>query len=150
MTLEHALAENTKAIQELTKALINQQYSKGAATISAAQINLAPGSEIPGVAPVTSLAPEDALTGAIVGREPKKTKAPKAEPVEVIEPAPVSEPVVVEVTYDNVVAAVLDLQAKKGREASVQLLASFGASKGQDLKKEQYAAIIAAAKVAAE
>lgn len=51
-----------------------------------------------------------------------------------------------DVPYDRVREAILDVAAKHGRDAVLALLKPFGVERGQQLKPEQYAAALAAAK----
>jgi hypothetical protein len=55
-----------------------------------------------------------------------------------------SEPVVI----GDVNAAIIALAKAKGRDAAVALLGTFGAAKAPELKPEQYADVVAAAKKA--
>lgn len=72
--------------------------------------------------------------------EPAKEE-PKAEVAQTEEPA--SEAATVE--YPAVKKLILDLVAKKGRDAATTLLGEYGAKGGGDLKAEDYAAFAAKA-----
>lgn len=64
------------------------------------------------------------------------------------EPAPVAPspaPVAASVDYETVKKAIVKMTGTKGRDAVVALLQTFGASKGPDLKPEQFAEFITAA-----
>jgi hypothetical protein len=68
-----------------------------------------------------------------------KTSLPPAEAV-------TAAPVAAGVTYADVAAAITNLSKTKGREAAVAVLARFGATKLPDVKPEDFAALIEAAK----
>lgn len=73
--------------------------------------------------------------------EKPKADKPKAEVAETEEPA--NEAATVE--YPAVKKLILDLVAKKGREAATTLLGEYGAKGGGDLKAEDYASFAAKA-----
>lgn len=52
------------------------------------------------------------------------------------------------ITYDDVAKAIIALSKEKGRDAAVAVLTKLGVAKATDLKMEQYANAIAAAKAA--
>ena len=127
MSLEQAIRENTEAVRELIAALgsTNSVFAP-AANEAVAQ-----------PAPAPKAAPAKA----------KPAPAPKAEEpvVPAPAPAPAAEPAI---PYTDVATAVTDLAKAKGRQAAVDLLASFDVARATELKAEQYASVIAAAKVA--
>ena len=129
MSLEQAIRENTEAVRELIAALgsTNSVFAP-AANEAVAQ---------PAPAPAPKAAPAKA----------KPAPAPKAEEpvVPAPAPAPAAEPAI---PYTDVATAVTDLAKAKGRQAAVDLLASFDVARATELKAEQYASVIAAAKVA--
>ena len=86
-------------------------------------------------------------------KEEVKVEAPLGVVSEAAPTASESEPSAI--TYDQVKSKILDVVKNLGREASLDLLAPFGVVKGEgndrrgkmdDLKPEQYAAVIAKAK----
>ena len=80
---------------------------------------------------------------ATVKEEPKsETKHSTAEPEPMVE-TPDADTTVVE--YKVVKQLILDLVAKKGREAATTLLGEYGAKGGGDLKDTDYAAFAAKA-----
>ena len=89
--------------------------------------------------------------------KPRTKKEAKAEVKEVVSTPPldVSESEPSAITYDEVKNQVLAVVKKLGRDSSLDLLATFGVTKGQgaertgnitSLKPEQYGAVIDAAK----
>jgi len=72
--------------------------------------------------------------------EAPKSEAPKAE-------APKTEAPAGQPTYKEIQEIVPKLVSKHGKPKVVALLATFGASKGPELKPEQYADFLAKAKV---
>lgn len=131
MTLEAAIAENTSAIRELIAALAN-----GTPT-TAAQVEKVVKEAKPAKATV-------ATNGASSTQEPSSPLAAAAAP----EPAPAAEtpqPGAASVTYEEVKKAIFALAGKKGRDAVVATLKTFGAEKGTDLKPAQYADFLKAA-----
>lgn len=129
MSLEQAIRENTEAVRELIAALgSTNSVSAPAASEAVAQ-----------PAPAPKAAPAKA----------KPAPAPKAEepvvPAPAPAPAPAAEPAI---PYTDVATAVTDLAKAKGRQAAVDLLASFDVARATELRAEQYASVIAAAKVA--
>jgi hypothetical protein len=89
--------------------------------------------------------------GAIPASAPEepKRKAKKAEkqPDEVKAPEPTPEPEEPIVEYAEVGNAITRLVAVN-RDKAVEILASFGAKKGPELKPEHYAAVLAKLKAA--
>ena len=131
MSLEQAIRENTEAVRELIAALGSTN------SVFAPAANEAVAQPAPAPAPAPKAAPAKA----------KPAPAPKAEEpvVPAPAPAPAAEPAI---PYTDVATAVTDLAKAKGRQAAVDLLASFDVARATELKAEQYASVIAAAKVA--
>lgn len=133
MSLEQAIRENTEAVRELIAAL-GKTNPVSAPAASEAVAQPAPA---PAPAPAPKAAPAKAKPAPAAKAEEPVAPAPA--------PAPVAEPAI---PYTDVATAVTDLAKAKGRQAAVDLLASFGVARATELKVEQYASVIAAAKVA--
>lgn len=93
--------------------------------------------------------------GAPVEAKPEKVakveKAPKAEPkVEAPAEQAAEQPAadVPAIAIADVNAAIIGLAKAKGRDAAVAVLKEFGVAKAPELKADQYAAVVAAAKKA--
>ena len=128
MTLEAALQENTGAIRALIAAL-----GQGIPTTSE------PVAAV--VAPKAKKEkPPVRVSDTEVGSTPA-TPAPAATAEETASPTPGT-------TYDEVKRAIVKMSGLKGRDQVVAVLGQFGATKGPDLKPEQYADFIAQAEAA--
>lgn len=116
MSLELAIAENTRAINQLIEILRNQAANPVPAELKQE--------------------PEQLLQ-----EDPPKTKKAKKE-----EPAPAHEPETPKaVTYAEAASAVTRLVKEKGREAAKSLLAGFNAANLKEIPEARYAEVIAAA-----
>lgn len=139
MSLEIALQENTAAIKELIAKLtaegLTQRAAVGTVMHQVAQEATSKPEEVKKEAPVKKPAAETASSpsGATPPSEEKKVDAP------VLDFAALAE----QPSYDQVKAKLLALSKEKGREPTVTLLSRFGATRGPDLKPEQYAKFIA-------
>lgn len=100
------------------------------------------------LARLNAAAPSVGASGAGAGgnEKPAKSKQEKAPQVQVAEAVqPIAPPAL---SYDkDVKPQLLNVMAKAGQEALVGLLAKFGVDNGQKLPPEQYANIVAGAKV---
>jgi hypothetical protein len=118
MSLELAIAENTRAINQLIAILRDQ-----AANPVPAELKQAPEPE------------------QLIQEDPPKTKKAKKE-----EPAPAPEPETPKaVTYAEAASAVTKLVKEKGREAAKALLAGFNATNLKEIPEARFADVIAAA-----
>ena len=122
MSLEEALKENTRIMQELVAAL-------NAASLHGQEAAKSPAVTKPAVAPKP------------VAKAPAPVAKPAAKPVAKAAPAPEPEAEDGAVTYDQVKAAILALgnAEGKGRPAVAAVLEQFGVAKGPDLQADQYA-----------
>lgn len=126
MSLELALQENTSAIHKLIAALSNGNLTLPVAKEEApAKKPKAEKQETP--ASTASTEPADTPTTA----EPAAAPEPKASP---------SAPTANEVTAEQAVVLLREVMAKKGRDAAIGLLDSFGVKKLSELPADKLAA----------
>lgn len=94
-------------------------------------------------------APTQPTAEVAVAAVPEKTvaaSAPSAKPA--VAAAPASTAATEPATYQDAAAAITKLSRAKGRDAAINVLQQFGASKLPEVKPEQFADIIAAAEAA--
>lgn len=132
MSLEAAVQENTAALAKLS-ALIADLMARPPTPDAPAQ---APGQEKDSPKPNAEKTAAPTTTAA--------DTAPTAEAAEADAPKPRDAP---SLTYDGDVApAILALSKSRGRAQAVELLKTFGAAKGTDLKPAQFVDFVAKAK----
>ena len=124
MTLEAAIQENTAAVRDLIAA-INAQAAGGTAV----------------KVTNTTTKTTKAATTSPVPAPAEKAKEPAA-------PAPAATDS--DVTYQEASKAVIGLKNAKGRDAAVAVLAQFNAKNLQEVKPEDFAAVVKACQEAAE
>jgi hypothetical protein len=125
MSLEVAIQENTAAINALV-ALLSKQ------------------SPIANVPPCKGHAVESAKEEKKAEVKKPAPTPPAPEPSQAAAPAPVSESPS-KLTYDEVKNLVLKVNREKGREATVALLSSFGATNAQQIPEPKWAEVVEAA-----
>ena len=140
MSLELALAENTAALNALI-AIFTAQAS--AAQTAAPEAAAAPKFPAPTPAPKQKAAPAPTAPTAEAAETAPAAKAePQADP----EPHATEAPP----DYATTAKAVNDLVKARGRQAAIDVLASFGADTLKAVQPEQFAAVIAACTEAAQ
>jgi len=127
MSLEQALADNTAAIRELIAVMRPAAPATVTAVVQAITAPAADTSKIVLIAPDEKAAPEVPYT------------MPPLQPREAVVEAPAA-PAAIE--YAQVAQAIIDT-FKVDRAKVVATLGKFGAKKGPELKKEDYAAFLA-------
>lgn len=142
MSLELAIAENTRAINALIEILTRGAVNAPvAADVEQEALREEPApkakrkKEAAPEAPAGEPAPEETAPSPAAGA----SDAPATEAA-----ATATEPV--EISYADAAAAVTNVVKVKGRDAGKALLASFGAANLKEVKPERFAEVIAAAK----
>jgi hypothetical protein len=130
--LEQAIADNTAAIRELIATI------KASAPTTSARPPVAKKATSNVKATVTENNGASSTPGA-----PFHPAEAAAQEKPAMEEAPPATSVAESVTYEQVKHAILKVASTKSREIAAGILAEFGATKGPDLKPEQYAGIMA-------
>jgi hypothetical protein len=126
-----------EAIPDLLADILEQQRRTTEAVIGLSEAIA--GIRAKAVATAKEAKPDPKPAAAAASAEAQAQTAPAATTAESR-----SEPVVI----GDVNAAIIALAKAKGRDAAVALLGTFGAAKAPELKPEQYADVVAAAKKA--
>jgi hypothetical protein len=117
----------------------NNEYARQKAIASEPKSWPMPNPDAPKAEPKAEVKADPKPAAAAASAEAQAQTAPAATTAESR-----SEPVVI----GDVNAAIIALAKAKGRDAAVALLGTFGAAKAPELKPEQYADVVAAAKKA--
>lgn len=96
----------------------------------------------------TARASLQAKRDAVKAAKPKAPKEEAPAKVEQAEPEPAAEAPTVD--YPTVQASILKVANAKGRDRALEILGTFGAKTGKELKPEQYDAALAAFTAALE
>lgn len=139
MTLEAAIAENTAAVRELIAQLRSgtalQQPSAEEIDANIKALNAAQEAAAP--KPTPAAKPAAPAPTPPTAEAPASAPSPKAN--EPADPPSAETP-----DYATTAKAVNALVKASGRQAAVDVLASFGAATLKDVQPSQYAAVIAA------
>lgn len=145
MTLEAAIAENTAAVRELIAQLRSgtalQQPTAEAIDANIKALNAAQAQEAAAPKPTPAAKPAAPAPTPPTAEAPASAPSPRAN-----EPAdpPSAEAHADAPDYAATARAINTLVKAKGRQAAVDVLASFKASTLKDVQPAQYAAVIAA------
>ena len=123
MTLEAAIQENTSAIRALIAAMAQ------------------------GLPTMVEPSPAGVATPKTKKEKPPATEG-KPEVTTPATPSPAVDAPAAGATYDDVKNAIVKLSGMKGRDSVLAVLGQFDATKGPDLKPEQFADFITQANVA--
>ena len=142
MTLEAAIAENTAAVRELIAQLRSgtalQQPTAEAIDANIKALNAAQAQEAAAPKPTPAAKPAAPAPTPPTAEAPASAPSPRAN-------EPPSPPAAAEaLDYATTAKAVNALVKASGRQAAVDVLASFGAATLKDVQPAQYAAVVAA------
>jgi len=141
MTLEAAIAENTAAVRELIAQLRSgtalQQPTAEAIDANIKALNAAQAQEAAAPKPTPAAKPAKPVPTPSTAEAPVPAQSPRgAEPAD--------PPAAEALDYATTAKAVNALVKASGRQAAVDVLASFGAATLKDVQPAQYAAVVAA------
>jgi hypothetical protein len=141
MSLEAVIQENTNTMRELI-AVWSKLNKQAIAIDQSAAVDTVVAAGTPVVAKPEKVAKAETKTT----KTETKASEPETKPVEAkTQPAAADAPAI---AIADVNAAIIALAKAKGRDAAVAVLGTFGVAKAPELKAEQYADVVAAAKKA--
>jgi len=144
MSLELAIAENTRAINQLIAILRDQ-----AANPVPPEILAAAAAEDPPKS--KRLSKKEAAPAAPAGESVEEATAPSTEPTATDAPATEAAAAPTEkLTYADVSAATIGLIKVRGRDAAISVLKSFGVTKADQIPEARWPAYLAAVELEKE